>query len=206
MPDNTKKARKGQCDRRGCDNKLTAQQKRFCSQDCYHKQQSIEARQRGNKTGPESMSVELLKELSPEEEKFCRLYATDKECFGNGTKAALHAFDTYDPDDTSDYRAAANRAHNLLKKSKITRGINEALEHRGLNDEFIDKQLLFLISQHEDYSTKLKAIKEYNRLMERIEGKSGDRDIYNFFETVHQQADEIEKQKAQDADVIEEST
>lgn len=41
------------------------------------------------------------------------------------------------------------------------------LSEVGLNDVFVDKQLLFLIQQHADLRVKLRAIQEYNRLKAR---------------------------------------
>ena len=38
----------------------------------------------------------------------------------------------------------------------------------GLNDVFVDKQLTFLVTQHSDLGNKLGAIKEYNKLKQRI--------------------------------------
>ena len=44
-------------------------------------------------------------------------------------------------------------------------------ESEGLNDAFVDKQLLFLISQQDDKTNKNAAIREYNKLKQRITEK-----------------------------------
>jgi hypothetical protein len=46
------------------------------------------------------------------------------------------------------------------------------LDDAGLNDNFVDKQLLFVISQHADLNAKMKAIEQYNKLKQRITDKS----------------------------------
>lgn len=108
--------------------------------------------------------------LNPKQEKFCVLYASDQEFFGNGVQAYIEA---YDPDlnDKNYYKTACAAASRLLTNVKVLNKINQLLEEQGLNDAFIDKQLKFLITQHADFSTKLGAIKEYNKLKSRITDK-----------------------------------
>jgi len=45
------------------------------------------------------------------------------------------------------------------------------LDGAGLKDSLIDKRLLFLIFKNEDKGTALQAIKEYNKLKNRITDK-----------------------------------
>lgn len=105
--------------------------------------------------------------LNQKQEFFCQLYATEKEFFGNGTQSYIEA---YDPDTTKPnwYKTAAASASRLLKNDKVIKRINEILEETGLNDAFIDKQLSFLIAQHSDFGSKIAAIREYNKLKQRI--------------------------------------
>jgi hypothetical protein len=56
----------------------------------------------------------------------------------------------------------------LLTNSNILSRINEELDAAGLNDNFVDKQLLFAITQNADLSSKVRAIQEYNKLKQRI--------------------------------------
>jgi hypothetical protein len=56
----------------------------------------------------------------------------------------------------------------LLSNAKVCERINELLTDKGLNDQFVDKQLLFVITQHADFGSKVNAIKEYNKLKQRI--------------------------------------
>lgn len=105
--------------------------------------------------------------LMPQQEEFCRLYATEKEFFGNGVESYIEAYDC-DKTKPNWYKSACSSASRLLSNVKISQRINAILEETGFNDTFIDKQLSFLISQHADFSSKLGAIKEYNKLKQRI--------------------------------------
>ena len=46
------------------------------------------------------------------------------------------------------------------------------LEEAWLNDNFVDKQMLFLISQHSDLWVKARMIEAYNKLKQRFVEKS----------------------------------
>lgn len=100
-------------------------------------------------------------------ELFCKLYATEREFFGNGTQAYIEAFDI-DTSKKGAYAAARASASGLLTKANILARINELLELGPLNNEFVDRQIGFLIEQNADYSAKMAAIKEYNALKKRI--------------------------------------
>lgn len=69
------------------------------------------------------------------------------------------------------HKHAAESACRLLLYPHVLNRINELLDERGLNDQNVDKQLLFLITQHKDFQSKLGAIKEYNKLKDRINEK-----------------------------------
>lgn len=109
-------------------------------------------------------------DLNPKQELFCSLYATETEFFGNGVQSYIEA---YDPDQTRPnwYKSACVCASQLLSNIKVIARINQILEETGLNDAFVDKQLSFLMTQHADFTNKLGAIKEYNKLKQRITEK-----------------------------------
>ncbi len=117
------------------------------------------------------MAETIHKKMTEKQELFCTLYATDREFFGNGTQAYIEA---YDPDKSSPnwYRGCQVSASRLLSNPIICQRINELLEECGFNDVSVDKQLAFLLTQHEDFKTKLGAIKEYNKLKQRITERS----------------------------------
>lgn len=117
------------------------------------------------------MASEIQKtELNLKQDKFCRLYATEAEFFGNGVESYIEA---YEPDMSKPnaYKTCASAASRLLKNVKVIDRINGLLADMGYTDEAIDKQLAFLITQHADFSAKLGAIREYNKLKGRINDK-----------------------------------
>lgn len=119
-------------------------------------------------TSPGSRKIEL--ETNARQEMFCRLYATDKEFFGNGVESYLEVYDI-DRSKPNWYKTACVNASRLLGNAKVFNRINELLTEGGLNDAFVDKQLLFLISQQVDLGAKGNAIREYNKLKKRITDK-----------------------------------
>lgn len=105
--------------------------------------------------------------LTPQQELFCQLYASDKEFFGNGVQSYIEAYNV----DTSKpgwYNTARSGAHENLTKPYILERIEEIFEAHGLNDAFVDKQLEKLIVQDADFNNKMKAIQEYNKMKGRI--------------------------------------
>jgi hypothetical protein len=121
-----------------------------------------------------SIFVEELKkeekETNERQERFCKLYASDREFFGNGVETYLEVYDI-DKSKKNWYKTACVCASQLLSNPKVFTRINELLESEGLNDAFVDKQLLFLISQQDDKTNKNAAIREYNKLKQRITEK-----------------------------------
>jgi len=106
---------------------------------------------------------------NPKHEKFCIEWA-NLEHLGNGVKAYCIAFDI-DMEDTRKYNSARVKASDLLTKVNIYTRIDEILGDMGLNDQVVDKELLKVIMQIGDMSSKVKAIAEYNKLRSRIEEK-----------------------------------
>lgn len=116
----------------------------------------------------DNLAVEEV--LTPKQELFCVLYASDREFFGNGVQSYLEAFDP-PRKNPNWYDIACVDASRLLSNAKIYSKINVLLENCGFNDVAVDKQLSALIAQHADKPTKLGAIKEYNKLKARIKEK-----------------------------------
>jgi hypothetical protein len=107
------------------------------------------------------------KGLSPKQELFCNYYATDTNFFGNGLKSYAKAYNL-DLNKKGDVNIAKSNAYRFLTKDYILRRIDVLLDQEGLNDQRVDKELLFLISQSANLNVKLGAIKEYNSLRKRI--------------------------------------
>jgi len=109
--------------------------------------------------------------LNPKQEAFCQLYVmADKDFFGNGVECYLEVYEI-DKTKPNWYKTACAAASRLLSNVKVFERINTLLEESGLNDAFVDKQLRFLITQHSDFGSKVAAIKEYNKLKQRITDK-----------------------------------
>lgn len=105
--------------------------------------------------------------LTLKQKKFCQLYTEPGEFFGNGVQSYVEAYNI----DTSKkgwYAAARASASENLTKPNILKEINRILEDQGLNDSFVDKQLLFMITQNADLKAKMSAIAEYNKMKSRI--------------------------------------
>ena len=99
--------------------------------------------------------------LTDKREMFAKLYATDPECYGDHKRAYMKVYNS------SEANAGANAAK-LINDPAVISKINEYLSLDGFNDQNVDKQLLFVINQHKDLSTKVKGIQEYNKLKKRI--------------------------------------
>jgi phage terminase small subunit len=112
----------------------------------------------------------MANELNEKQELFCKLFVSE-EFFANGVKAYAKAYNI-DIEDSKKYASARVRASELLTNSNISSYITQMLDDAGLNDNFVDKQLLFVISQHADLNAKMKAIEQYNKLKQRITDKS----------------------------------
>lgn len=110
------------------------------------------------------------KDLALRQEKFCQLYTTDREFFGNGVEAYLEVYDV-DKTKKNWYKTACSAASRLLSNVKVYTRINELLKKDGFNNEHVDKQLLFLINQFSDFAAKGQAIREFNKLKKRITDK-----------------------------------
>lgn len=108
--------------------------------------------------------------LTPKQELFCRLYASNREFFGNGVQSYIEAYGV-DLTKKGAYLVARVEASKLLTKPNILKRIDEIFEGGGLNNSYVDKQLEKLITQDADFKSKLGAIKEYNTLHSRIQKK-----------------------------------
>jgi phage terminase small subunit len=108
--------------------------------------------------------------LNEKQKLFCK-YFVSEDFFANGFRAYCKAYNI-DPEDFKKAQSARVRASELLTNSNILIYINTLLDEAGLNDSFVDKQLLIAITQNADFGSKVKAIAEYNKLKQRIVVKS----------------------------------
>lgn len=107
--------------------------------------------------------------LNKKQKEFCETYVS-AEFFGNGleTYSKVYKIDANTIEGRNVCKAAASR---MLSKKYICDYINELLDREGLNDTFVDKQLLMVITQFSDLNAKMKAIEAYNKLKQRITDK-----------------------------------
>lgn len=110
------------------------------------------------------------KKLNERQELFCQLYSTIDTFFGNGVEAYIEAYNI-DVSKKGAYDGARASASRLLTDANVLKRIDELLELGGLNDQFVDKQLQFVIQQNADMASKVAGIREYNKLKSRITSK-----------------------------------
>lgn len=102
--------------------------------------------------------------LNLNQERFCQIYTDlDKELFGNGVQSYVEAYNI-DTNKKGWYNSAVVSASRLLTNDKIVKRINELLVKQGFNDENVERQHLFLLNQHADLKTKMKAVDSYYKL------------------------------------------
>ncbi len=106
--------------------------------------------------------------LNAKQIEFCNLFIS-QDYLGHGTESYAEAYGC-DLTDVRQYNTAKSQASKLLTKPNILEYLNKLIDVR-LNDQFVDKQLGFLIAQKSDLSVTLGGIREYNKLKQRIQDK-----------------------------------
>lgn len=103
-------------------------------------------------------------ELNVNQEAFCQSYVNgEKELFGNGVQCYLEIYQV-NRLRPNWYKTACSAASQLLSNIKVINRIRVLLEEGGFSDENITKQHLFLINQHTDLGTKMRAISDFYKL------------------------------------------
>ncbi len=114
------------------------------------------------------------KQLSPrtlnlKQDLWCKAYATDVRCLGNGSEAYKLVYGLKEAPISHDVAKAS--ATRFLTDPRFTARINEYLEVDGFNNETVDAHHLFLIRQKKDLNVSMKGIEHYNRLKKRVDNK-----------------------------------
>lgn len=127
--------------------------------------------------------------LTPPQELFCRYYAQNSELFGNATLSYAEAYEYHldelskeqpvlatnekgeptelgDSEYTLQYNVCSMAGSRLIRQDKIQLRIR-ALLNELMKDDVVDAQLVKIIMEGED-KDKVAAIKEYNKLKQRI--------------------------------------
>jgi hypothetical protein len=109
--------------------------------------------------------------LNLKNREFCKIYTSPSaEFFGNGVESYAKAYNK-DLAVKGAYNTCKVNASKLLTNTNILLYINELLETGGFNEEFADKQLLFVMTQNSDMRAKMTAIQEFNKIKQRITEK-----------------------------------
>ncbi len=134
-----------------------------------------------------------MEDLVPKQELFCRYYTQNNELFGNGTLAYAEAYEfnldelskekpVTETDDkgkpiewgdsefTLAYNTCSVNASKLLRSTKIQDRMTVLL-NEYMKNEVVDAELVKVIIGGKD-SDKVAAIKEYNKLRQRIIDKT----------------------------------
>lgn len=128
--------------------------------------------------------------LNPKQELFCQYYAKNELLFGNATLAYAEAYGyrleelprevTYSEDEKTVLEDSAyNKAYNVcsvqgskhLRNPKIQDRVTQLLNEL-MRDDVVDAQLVKVIIQDHKLDAKVSAIREYNKLKQRIVEKS----------------------------------
>lgn len=117
-----------------------------------------------------------LVKLTPQEEKFCLLYALKSDMLFDAYECYLQVFEEECLE--LNRKAIVARARRLLEKTEVTKRINQLLHNPvdGLSDQVADRQLYHLMMQNADLNVKLRAIemykKEVGKFVKRTENKN----------------------------------
>lgn len=111
------------------------------------------------------MGKRIKGKLNPKQELFCKLYATDRDCFGNGVQAYLEVYSTEKK--PISYKVAKACAYKLLTNVYLCERIRELIDIY-VSDEVVDKELGQVILQYGDLSSKVAAVREYNKVKARV--------------------------------------
>lgn len=102
---------------------------------------------------------------------FCQYYVGSFETFGNAAQSYAKAYGK-DMSDKKQNNICRVEGFKLLTKPNIIDRVNELLNNLIMNDTSVDTELGFLIMQRLDFSAKIQAIREYNKLKQRITDKA----------------------------------
>ncbi len=114
----------------------------------------------------------INEKLNLQQDLFCQFYSGSKgrDYLGNGLQSYAAAYGL-DLNKTSNINSSKSNAYRLLTNDYILARVRELMKGQRLTEEDVDNELEYLIKQHGDYTNKLGAIKEFNRLKQRVTEK-----------------------------------
>jgi len=119
--------------------------------------------ERGKKSGAKSIITRSGLKLTLMQECFARAFADINSEYFNDALGAYRSVSTSQMSDA----CARVEAYRLKNHPVVSKRIAEIFEQAGFNDFSVDVEHHKLIKQDKDLSTKLGAIKEYNRVKGR---------------------------------------
>jgi len=121
------------------------------------------------KTVRSDKAKKLEKKMSPQEIAFGMLFCHG-QFMGNGVRCYEQAYN-HPIKNKIDYAACMSRGNYLLKRPQMVLYLSELMSTYVLNEVAVDQQLKFLIMQGADLKAKLGAIREFNKLNNRIQDR-----------------------------------
>lgn len=115
--------------------------------------------------------ADLEKYLTMKQKLFCQYYASHEELLWNGVRSYAKAYGIDEQLLQRKYKIVQTQSSRLLSNVIICRYISSLLDLK-YSDEFLDNQLWLLALQNEDRKVKIEAIKELNKLKQRIVDKT----------------------------------
>lgn len=107
----------------------------------------------------------ITKKLNEKQKLFCELYVFSKEHFCSGVWSYLDAYGLKNT--PKNYNSAKSMGYRLLTNVHIKDYISELLS-KSFNNKFMDNELSRVAIQNKNLLAKMDAVKEYNKLKQRI--------------------------------------
>lgn len=115
--------------------------------------------------------ADMAKYLTPRQKLFCQYYASHEELLWNGVRSYIKAYQIDEAQARKHDKSIRTCSQRLLTNVIVCRYIASLLDLK-YSDEFLDNQLWLLALQNDDRKVKIEAIKELNKLKQRITDKS----------------------------------
>lgn len=97
-------------------------------------------------------------------QKFCEMWSI---YFWHGTESYIFAY-WMDPNNRNHRQTANSCSSQIMRRPEVVKRIDQLLEQWGLTDQVADQEMLFVMKQKRDLPSKVAAIREYNKLRQRI--------------------------------------
>jgi hypothetical protein len=136
---------------------------------------------------PRAKTKEKEKPLNPNQMKFCYLYAANKECYGNAIKSYAIAYEREITKES--YQSIAASASQELTNFKIQKKIHDILIGQ-FKDDVVDREHVRVILQDGEMGAKVQAIREYNKLKQRVTDKMEVHNTFSLTELLNAKHDE----------------